>query len=116
LITKEQLEHWKALADAATLGKWEATQPNTLVGSGVLVEKPNGMHLALTSGSFIEPDAAFIAAAREAVPALIADVTRLQEIEKRGCESIAYWRDVNETAFADEIRMMISVLGYDPGS
>lgn len=66
-ITPEQLAQWKTLEEKATKGPWEDR-----TGIFSLPDEPPGT-------SLYSPDAAFIAAARTAVPLLIAEVERLQD-------------------------------------
>ena len=87
-MTAEHLEQWRALADAATPGpwlpshnvdapsdgNWEPDNPER-EGRG---EGPTLTGLYRDVKAWAEADAAFIAAARAAVPALIAEVERLQ--------------------------------------
>lgn len=69
LTTPLDLDALQALADAATEAPWTA-HPDGLVWSELLGDP--------VSGSVLPEDAEFIAAARAAVPALIAEVTRLR--------------------------------------
>lgn len=76
-ITDEQLKAWKTLADEATDDEWIVMPCFTDGGAGlwdVHAPKAEGM-----VGMYHEKyDAEFIAASRTAVPALIAEVERLQ--------------------------------------
>ena len=78
-IECEQLKDWKAVASAATAGPWRARQ---LDDSAALLSTSTGASLVLQDGILAAEDAAFIVAARNAVPALISEVQRLQEIER----------------------------------
>jgi len=91
--TPEQRQEWRALADGATEGPWEAARDrdNWIVGD--LWNGLNGMvgGFAAGGGPQAEADAAFIAAAREAVPRLLdaldaaeAEVERLRRGEEDG--------------------------------
>lgn len=92
MITPEQLEEWKRLAYEASIGPWIVEAGNYsgndwLIGS-IYLGTGNDMknysvhittdhvHASQVGGGAAE-DAAFIAASREAVPALIAEVDRL---------------------------------------
>jgi hypothetical protein len=74
---------WKELSERATPGEWLHRQ---VICNGEVrydtVRGPEGQPIAYDSDSheadFIERDAAFIAASRTAVPALLAEVWRLQ--------------------------------------
>jgi len=82
-VTPEQLAEWAALTDAATMGPWEVRRLSWPQDSrdasdivspfGVISDAENMPKAA---------DAAFIAAARAAVPALIAEVQRLRAAVK----------------------------------
>jgi hypothetical protein len=72
-MTNDELDTLDALAAAATPGPWEmgtGKAYNVLTLTEVLAE---GLESA---------DAAFIAAARDAVPALVAEVRRLREVTR----------------------------------
>ena len=115
-MTAEHLEQWRALADAATPGpwlpshnvdapsdgNWEPDNPER-EGRG---EGPTLTGLYRDVKAWAEADAAFIAAAREAVPALIAEVERLQAAWS--AEHDAYIRADEQTRMAereaDELR------------
>ncbi len=80
-MTDEELDRLQALADAATPGEWQASS----VIAGMVTEEHSGWIAHCPRGSYKETeqlavqDAAFIAAARAAVPALIAEVRRLRQ-------------------------------------
>lgn len=99
MVTDEELNEWEALAAAATPGPWVATRATTYDGgkavvSEMFVRRPGG-DVAIAS-DIIDPDttavseanAAVIAAARTALPALVAEVRRLKG-ERARCERIA---------------------------
>lgn len=79
MISHEQLDHWKALADAATPGPWYAPEDGEHIIDG------SGDYL-MTDNNCLAPERAdfqFTAAAREVVPALIAEVeAQAKEIER----------------------------------
>lgn len=89
-ITAEQMAAWKALADAATEGEWEIETP----APSKKRRKPSRcVECVLTAGPFAglkaviaqahnPHDRDFIAAARTAVPALVAEVERLRALLK----------------------------------
>ena len=83
-MTDEQLAEWQRLFDAATPGKWIVkTDVTTIHGShfinpGVWGDDGITFICDCGTGSRVDTDAAFIVAAREAVPALIAEVRRLK--------------------------------------
>ena len=82
MISNENLQQWRALADAATPGPWSAETGHGETGPNY-IDSPSGV-VAYVYDSYrgtlpnAEADAAFIAAAREAVPALLAEVDRLR--------------------------------------
>jgi hypothetical protein len=71
-ITDEDLSRWEALAKMSTAGPWTVRGPTARS-----IEGPFGHHV--TDTEYCD-DAAFIAAARDAVPALCAEVRRLREV------------------------------------
>lgn len=74
-MTDDELARLQALADAATAGPWTAATTVDEYGQRLHTMDV----LPLTSFGEIEPhDAAFIAASRDAIPALIAEVRRLR--------------------------------------
>lgn len=83
-ITPEQLKGWQALCDVATEGPWRTNDKGIVsqvwyfddTGTARVIGSP-GMH-----------DAAFIATARTAMPALIAEVQRMQVKHHADC---AWW-------------------------
>lgn len=100
-VTAEQLAKWKALADAATPGPWKS---RGMGGDSVVLmpitshrigysgdptlcslaeprrfEDRDGRGFTDTSAGFLHDDARLVAAARTAVPALVAEVERLRE-------------------------------------
>jgi hypothetical protein len=84
-ITREELDRWKQLADAATAGPWEAdTRPVKLIHGTVYL--PIGPMSLDLEGARV--DAEFIAAARDAVPRLVAEVERLTEEYGRAAEVV----------------------------
>lgn len=100
MITSAQLEDLKQLEAAATPGPW------TFVGHkeydiARIVQLEVSAEEDLGNGWIDADDAAFIAAARTAVPLLIAEVERLQAesdataelLSTHGCESLVKWPD-----------------------
>ena len=77
MITQEQLDGWRKLTDAATPGSWEVADGDTRICAE---GKRFGKFYDQYDGKWPEnaiADAAFIASAREAVPALLDEVARL---------------------------------------
>lgn len=79
-MTAAELAALKALADAATPGPWEAGEYNRVTADGRHIlkcrDQYDGVRLAIHDNA--NADAAFIAAARDAVPELVAEVDRLR--------------------------------------
>lgn len=78
MSTADERAIWKALAEGATGGPWEAAQG---ASGGWWVEQPNTATICDVDCDYSGhpgADAEFIAAARTAVPALLADVERLE--------------------------------------
>jgi len=85
MITAEQLKEWRALADAATPGPWEAytKRPEDLCVFGADGDSVCGKiysNLGIDANRIItaKDNADFIATAREAVPRLEQEVRRLR--------------------------------------
>jgi hypothetical protein len=85
MITDEQIRSWKAAADAATPGTWEYIEgPPAAIPSTSRVASPGGTVfvredsrvLEVASYTWSVDNAAFIAIARTAVPALVEEVER----------------------------------------
>jgi hypothetical protein len=74
-MTPEQLATWRQLADAATPGTWAVDYISNLVSTDDQETIDNGWQQICEFWG--DDDAAFIAAARTAVPALLAEVERL---------------------------------------
>ena len=103
-MTAEHLEQWRALADAATPGpwlpshnvdapsdgNWEPDNPER-EGRG---EGPTLVGTYRDVKAWAEADAAFIAAARDAVPALLAEVDRLRAELNTATAAIANLRTI----------------------
>ena len=76
-MTQQELDALRALADAATPGPWEEVVTEGewwLTGPDIFQDAV----MRIDDAELSQADAAFIAAARVAVPALIAEVERLQ--------------------------------------
>ena len=89
-IDPKQLEQWKNLASAATPGPWRSRES---MGAATLT-KDSGALLAAGQGFFEPEDAAFIAAARSAVPALISEIERLRAVADKADVEHSQRRDV----------------------
>lgn len=88
-MTEEELAALEALTEAATAGPWEWND-HDLHAVSVANDDPwdpaSGQKIIVTDSGAYPPekdDAAFIAAARTAVPALIAEVRRLRAVEAK---------------------------------
>jgi hypothetical protein len=77
MIPKEKIAVWQAATDAATEGPWKATKycapDDYCMGENWHAMYPDGEDTSIG----IKEDAIFIATAREAMPALLAEVERL---------------------------------------
>lgn len=73
-VTDEQIAEWRRLSDAATSGPWRATSDGDWVGYVIAAKRRTT--IAICEASEVDMD--FIAAAREAVPALLAEIERLR--------------------------------------
>ncbi len=95
MISEEQLNTWQALCEAATPGPWfwDDGDPKQVLLSGYDGEELPGFPMLHVNCGILtligyddealademrEPDKAFIAAARVALPALLAEVRRLR--------------------------------------
>lgn len=85
-MTEQELDALKALADAATPGPW-ARDAHYVFRD---VNEATGVLAATQSNAAGNADAAFIAASRAAVSALIAEVERLREELEDYADAIAH--------------------------
>lgn len=76
-MTEQKLATIEARANAATLGPWEVGDPYNHRSPELLAVYGAGMEVADTQ---LVHDAAFIAASRTDIPALVAEVRRLREL------------------------------------
>jgi hypothetical protein len=76
-VTEEELTAIEGRANAATLGPWEVGDPYNQRTPELVAVYGMGMEVADTQ---LVQDAAFIAAARTDIPALVAEVRRLREL------------------------------------
>lgn len=87
MISKEQRAEWRKLAEAATPGPWDRGYNNSGF-CAVLAESGFVAEMGVGPGSSSADDAAFIAAARDAVPALLdafEEALRLLELTYDHC-------------------------------
>lgn len=93
-MTDEQLQQLAALAEAATPGPWWVDRYATDMSCtehAVGVRTDDMMLASMGIDDVAMPDARFIAAARAAVPALVAEVERLQtELAAARIAALAY--------------------------
>lgn len=101
-MTDEQLAEWERLAAAATPGPWEAIPT---VDADFATIKTRGklgwMQYHEYDPGIDATDAAFVAAAREAVPALVAEVRRLREALRAVERVVDGDGDASRAAIAD---------------
>lgn len=87
-MTPDDLDRWQALADKATCGPWQVLLDGRSWAGTVVVADAAGHPVTVVSSApdddDAKDDAEFIAATRDAVPALIAEVQRLRLMEQRG--------------------------------
>lgn len=90
-MSDNDLNRLEALANAATPGPWEAEND---CGTGILSGMLGGRPRMMPFGDvWTFADAVFIAAARTAVPELIAEVRRLRERLERCKPYMDHWHD-----------------------
>lgn len=104
-MTNEELEAIEALANAATPGPWRETEVGCVLTDANVSERYNQvasvMPICNKGGHCYQDDtAAFIAASREAVPALVAEVRRLR------AEAAKATLDASITALVAEVERM----------
>lgn len=78
LVTNEELDHWERLAAAATPGPWDPADLPLFASGAVWLEALDEPPESGTTEGRARRDAAFVAAARTALPALVAEVRRLR--------------------------------------
>lgn len=88
MITPEDLAKWQELCTAATPGPWvyKTSEFGEYTDSGFREERivaPEGDFVLADACNLYDTDAAFIAAAREAMPRLIAEVQRCHSLLKK---------------------------------
>lgn len=74
MSTQQQRQEWRELAEALVPGEWNVRPDTHLVVRGPWIV----VSVSLSDAAETQATAAFIAAAREAVPQLLADVDALQ--------------------------------------
>ena len=77
-MTQQELDALKALADAATPGPWEEVAESGEWWITSASDETASLYVIPDTGLMNQADVDFIAAARAAVPALLAEVERLQ--------------------------------------
>lgn len=79
-MTNEELAEWKRLADAATPAPWKGLRAEDSDGDLACIVSNEGEIASITelANNNFRRDAAFIAATRLAVPALIAEYERMR--------------------------------------
>jgi hypothetical protein len=113
-MNKEQLQHLKDLCSAATPGPWEQRPVKCLgtwdVGSSAIYHWPYSGERAIRCEE--RDDAAFIAAARSALPELIAEVERLEaELSKVRADYLSLLGQVIQPEECDVCRLRLK--GWD---
>ena len=110
-MTEAELARLSALADAATPGPWSVRETDPMVvrrdyGNTASVAHPEEIVNARI------PDAAFIAASREAVPTLVAEVREQARSITRLIASIKYLRGIAEKGFGRAMQDDETVEGF----
>ena len=82
-IPQDKLDEWRRLIDAATPGPWTKDAGELCNQDSIWSEKCRG-YIQVTADVFEGTDKDFIAAAREAVPALLDEVEQLRAAVKVG--------------------------------
>ena len=77
-MTQQELDALKALADAATPGPWEEVAESGEWWITSASDETASLYVIPDTGLMNQADVDFIAASRTAVPALLAEVERLQ--------------------------------------
>jgi len=77
-VTNEQMQQYRALADAATPGPWEEVAESGEWWITSASDETASLYVIPDTGLMNQADVDFIAASRTAVPALLAEVERLQ--------------------------------------
>ena len=79
-MDRDQLARWKALAEKATKGPWAWTDTEPSQWGKEIGVIRSGAGLIVAGQVTLEPaDGQFIAASREAIPALIAHIEHLEQ-------------------------------------
>lgn len=127
MISEEQPELWEQLAQAVPTEGWEAdyyVRADDSQQWSVIFERVPGsqaaQHWALTPD---KETAAFIAASREAVPALAAEVRRLREALRDAADRL-FWafaaldkhKDAEAGATKEAVAAAVKALGPNPPS
>lgn len=121
-MTAEQLAEYAARAEAATKGPWGShrdldgvytveVNPRVIPGFGSVTEGDVARILTREDDKAYA-NVRFIAMAREAVPALLAEVERLREFERRVTEEVEEFEDAanDDPETPDVARHMIRLL------
>ena len=99
-ITKEQLAEWQRMTEAATEGPWRLMWDYTRYGCPIFMKDGDSS----APKDWAEADRGFIATAREAVPALLAEVERLQgDLQRLGAGCKVRKVDIEWPALAGRI-------------
>jgi hypothetical protein len=77
-MTQQELDALKALADAATPGPWEEVAESGEWWMTTATDEDGSLYVIPDTANMNQADVDFIAASRTAVPALLAEVERLQ--------------------------------------
>ena len=99
-MTEEELAHIETLCNAATPGEWEKRATKVWADDTII------------AAAIFSEDAAFIAASREAVPTLVAEVREQARSITRLIASIKYLRGIAEKGFGRAMQDDETVEGF----
>jgi len=116
MTTQEQRAEWSALAQAATPGEWYAERVQFKDTDAMCIENKDWRVATLYPPlENRAADAAFIAAARTAVPQLLADVDALTQERDALAASVQGWTDTALELLADRSRFRSAIVSLTPG-
>lgn len=108
-MTNEKLDALEALANAATPGPWEVHSHREHSATFDWHGVNNASGKEVTGDFLLAEDAAFIAAARTAVPELVAECRRLREMVRLNEEQLEAFGHENELAVErDALRAQVT--------
>ena len=91
MITDEQLQEWQAVTDAATPEPWEEVAENGAWWMATVSDEINAPYIIADTTEMAGGDAAFIIAARVAMPALLAEAAKARRGHARYCAAVTMY-------------------------